>query len=209
VNNKKMIIFDMDGTIINSASIIASSVNYVRGHLSLEKMEANYMLKKLNEKDISVSEFCYNSKTFTKQHEDLFTKYFNENYQTQIHLYEGMQELLKKLSKKYELSIATNAYTTTAIPMLKYLNIYKYFSIIIGSDKVSLPKPHKEMVDVILNTRNKKKENTLFIGDSAKDEECAKVSGVQFIMVPWGFSEYKNNTIHNISALEESIFSML
>ena len=204
-----MIIFDMDGTIINSASIISSSVNYVRSHLSLDAIEPAYMLEKLNEKDTSISEFCYNSKTFTKQHGDLFDEHFTKNYQKEIHLYEGMLELLKALSKKYELSIATNAYTTTAIPMLKHLDIYQYFNIIIGSDKVSMPKPDREMVDVILQTRNIKKEKSIFIGDSAKDEECAKDAGVKFIMVPWGFSEYTNNEIHNIDILKKHIYNIL
>lgn len=204
-----MIIFDMDGTIINSSSIISSSVNYVRSHLSLDALEQDYMLKKLNEKHTSVSEFCYNSKTFTKQHEDLFDEHFTKNYKKQIHLYEGALKLLESLSKKYELSIATNAYTTTAIPMLKHLNIYNYFNMIIGSDKVSTPKPHQEMVDIILQTRNIKKENTIFVGDSAKDEECAKAGGIKFVMVGWGFSKYENNNIHNMSILQEYIHNIM
>lgn len=203
-----MIIFDMDGTIINSSSIITSSVNYVRNHLSLRPLDSKHLLEKLNEKDTSISKFCYNSDNFTKQHEDLFDEHFTKNYQQEVHLYDGVIELLENLSKKYELSIATNAYTKTAVPMLKHLDIHKYFNTIIGSDKVSLPKPHREMVDVILDTRKIKKENAIFIGDSEKDEECAKVGGVKFIMVPWGFSEYENNEIHNISVLEKNIYSI-
>ncbi len=61
MTNKKMVIFDMDGTIINSSSIISSSVNYVRSRLSLEPLDSEHLLKKLNEKHTSISEFCYNS----------------------------------------------------------------------------------------------------------------------------------------------------
>ena len=204
----KLIIFDMDGTIIKSDKIIADSINYVRNKLGLKPLDKDYMLEKVNEENISVSEFCYNSKSFTKQHSDLFDEYFTKHYKNDISLYDGIRQLLINLEENHILAIATNAYSSTAKMMLKHLKIEHYFSNIIGSDMTKLPKPNKEMLEIIIHKNKIKKENTIFIGDSEKDKKTSQNANIKFILVPWGFSTHKHTDINNTKDLERVILNL-
>ncbi len=53
----RLIIFDMDGTLIDSGTSITNTVNHVRENLGFEKMEKNYILEKVNDPNINASEF--------------------------------------------------------------------------------------------------------------------------------------------------------
>jgi len=186
----KTIIFDMDGTLVNSGEIITSSINYVREQIGLDTLKHHYILEKINEKDTSIPMFCYGSKNYTKEVEKLFNEYFHNNFKKSIKLYNGIESLLLRLSEDYKLAIATNAHQETALLCLSHLNIDKYFDIIVGSDMVAFPKPEPDMIEFILNKFNTSKQDTIFVGDSYKDKFASNAGGVDYIMVDWGFSEY-------------------
>ncbi|MCG3719906.1 HAD hydrolase-like protein, partial [Aliarcobacter butzleri] len=63
----KLIIFDMDGTLINSGFAIANTVNYVRENLGFERLEKDCILENVNDPKINSAEFFYGTKEFTEQ----------------------------------------------------------------------------------------------------------------------------------------------
>ena len=64
---KKLLIFDMDGTLVDSSDAITNTINYVRGHLELEPLEKVYLLENLNNPHINSSEFFYNTPTLDRK----------------------------------------------------------------------------------------------------------------------------------------------
>jgi len=203
--NKELIIFDMDGTLINSGDVITNTINFVRVNLGLEKLEKNDMLSKLNNPDINSADYFYGTKEFTNEQTELFTKYYDEHCVKDISLYDGIDDLLKILkSKNIILSVATNASNTFAIKMLKHLDIYKYFSYIIGANMVEKPKPAPDMLNKTLNELNIGVDKAILIGDSLKDTQAADAIKMDSILVNWGFSKYKNE-ISNINDLKKEL----
>ena len=187
---KELIIFDMDGTLINSGNIIANTINYVRINSGLEAMDKDILLANINNPDINSAEFFYEVDAFTPRHSELFEKYYEEHHLKELVLYDGIKELLDDLYPNYILTIATNAHTNFAISMTKHLGINSYFDYIIGADKVKASKPDPAMIQNILDRYNIAKSNIVVIGDSYKDYLAAKAVGIKSILVNWGFSTF-------------------
>lgn len=203
---KKIIMFDMDGTLINSGSMISNTINYVRKNIGLKAMEKNHILESVNDININTAEFFYGTKHFTKEQSVLFEEYYNKNCLNDLEIYEGINTLLEDLQGDFTLAVATNANSSFANKMLNHLEIGKYFPTILGYDNVEKPKPHPEMIYKILDLHDIKKINAQVIGDSHKDTNAAKAAGVDSVLVNWGFSNHKEDAIETVKELEERIY---
>lgn len=201
-----LIMFDMDGTLINSGTSITNTVNYVRENLGFERMEKNYILEKVNDPNINAAQFFYGTADFTEQQKVLFEDHYNANCLKDLELYDGIKKLVYDLSSDFTLTVATNANSVFAKKMLDYLEIGKYFKAILGYDSVENAKPHPEMVYKILDTHNIQKQNAQLIGDSHKDIMAASNAGVDSVLVNWGFSNHDKDAIETIEELEKKIF---
>jgi len=203
--NKQLIIFDMDGTLINSGDVITNTINYVRSHLGLERISKDVMLEQLNNPDINSAEFFYGTSEFTDSQTELFTKYYDENCTKDISLYDGIYELLEELnSKDFILSVATNASADFASKMLEALDIKKFFEYIVGADMVEKPKPQPDMLLKILEKLDIDIDKSILIGDSLKDTRAATAINMDAILVNWGFTKYENE-ISNINELKNKL----
>ena len=203
--NKQLIIFDMDGTLINSGDVITNTINYVRSHLGLERISKDVMLEQLNNPDINSAEFFYGTSEFTDSQTELFTKYYDENCTKDISLYDGIYELLEELSSKdFILSVATNASADFASKMLEALDIKKFFEYIVGADMVEKPKPQPDMLLKILEKLDIDIDKSILIGDSLKDTRAATAINMDAILVNWGFTKYENEIL-NINELKNKL----
>ncbi len=206
--NKKSIIFDMDGTLINSGNIIANTINHVRINSGLEPMEKSYLLENINNPNINSAEFFYGTSYFSDEHTKLFEDYYEEHCVSDIILYDGIIELLEALKDKCDLTIATNASTIFAIQMTKHLNIYNYFIDIIGADKVEKAKPDPKMLNILIDKHNFDTNHTILVGDSHKDVLSATNANIDSILVNWGFSTHKD-ALHTVPELQEKLLKWL
>jgi len=202
----RILIFDMDGTLINSGNSITNTINHVRNNLGLKKLEKDYILEKVNDPKIDTAQFFYGTLKLTKKQKMLFEEHYNATCLDNIRLYDGVAKLIENLKSDFSLAIATNANSNFARKMLNHLEIGKYFKTILGYNNVQRPKPHPEIINKILNKHNVQKQNAQLIGDSHKDILAAKNAGVDWILVNWGFSNHSNNAIETICQLEKKIF---
>ncbi len=201
----RLIMFDMDGTLIDSGTSITNTINHVRDNLGFGKLEKNYILEKVNDPNINAAEFFYGTKDFTKQQKVLFEEHYNANCLRDLELYEGIQKLVDDLKSDFTLAVATNANSFFAKKMLDHVGIGHHFKTILGYDSVVKAKPHPEMVYKILDEHNIQKENAQLIGDSHKDIMAADNAGVDSVLVNWGFSNHEKDAIETIADLEKRI----
>jgi len=201
----KLIMFDMDGTLINSGNMIANTINYVRQNLGFAPMTKDFILEKVNDPTINSAEFFYGTVHFTDQQSKLFETYYHKHCLTDLEIYDGIEKLLEDLKGDFIFSVATNANSEFAHKMLNHLEIGKYFKTVVGYNDVVKPKPHPEMVYKILEQINTTKEKSLLVGDSHKDIQAATNAGVDSILVNWGFSNHTENAIESVKELEKRI----
>lgn len=188
----KTIIFDMDGTLIDSGDIITDTINYVRAHFRLHPLEKSVLLCGVNNPDIHPPMYFYEVDDYSEKHIELFEDFYHQNFMDKIRLYDGICELLGEFSNDFRYAIATNAHTAIAKNMVKHLQIEHHFEKIVGVDDVSNAKPHPDMIHKILQDLQVEKKDVLLIGDSKKDELAAKNAGIESLLVNWGFSEHED-----------------
>ena len=203
----KLIIFDMDGTLVNSSLTIANAINYVRQKLGFEPMEQAYILKRVNDHTLNPAQTFYHTKRFEPEHEKWFSEYYTKNHEKELILYDGIKAMLEALKAKgYALAVATNAYRGSTIESLSHLGIYDLFDSIACYDDVLQGKPHPDMIYKILDELNVTEKEALFIGDGPRDEMAAKAAGVDYIMVDWGFTDHRN-AVRSVDALRKILLS--
>ncbi len=210
MNDKELIIFDMDGTLVNSSITIANAINYVRQQLGFEPMDEEYILSKVNDHTINPAQLFYHTKTFQRDHERWFSEYYSRNHDKELVLYKGIKKLLETLKHKgFKLAVATNAYRRSTIESLTHLGIYVYFDAIACYDDVYKGKPYPDMLLKLLKELDIPKEKALFIGDGPRDEQAAKRAGIDYIMVDWGFTEHEagKEVVTSVEALKERLLT--
>jgi phosphoglycolate phosphatase len=201
--SQKLIIFDMDGTLVNSSLTIANAINYVRKNLGYAPMEQAYILKRVNDHTLNPAQTFYHTRKFEPHHEQWFSEYYTKNHENELVLYDGIKELLEKLKEQgYKLAVATNAYRGSTIESLSHLSVYDYFDAIACYDDVPQGKPHPDMLYKILEELEHPKESSLFIGDGPRDEMASKRADIPYIMVDWGFTEH-NDAVRSVEDLKK------
>jgi len=189
---QKIVIFDMDGTLIDSKKDITISVNHVRElHYDLEPLSETFIVEAINKEVRNLPELFYQTQEYMKKDMLAFEAHYAEQCVKNPYLYEGIQEILDALkSAGAKLSVATNAPTKFAKRMLASLDVQHYFDIIIGADEVSHSKPSPEMIHKILEhyAYDKTKDKAIMIGDNSKDILSAQNAEIDSLFATWGFS---------------------
>ena len=202
---KKAVIFDMDGTLVDSSITIVNAINDVRDKLNLEPLETNLILEKVNDPDLDPAKYFYEVPAFTPQHEAWFSDYYTQHHEKELQLYDGVIELLESLkSKGFKLAIATNSYRGSTIESLSHLNILDYFESLACYDDVGRGKPAPDMLEKNLKDLELNAKDTVFVGDSERDLLASNSAKIDYIMINWGFSDYED-AIHSITELEKAI----
>ena len=130
--------------------------------------------------------------------------YFSDKNIKKININKKNLSDLKYLKKKFNLAVFTSK---DKLRSNKILKKYRIFNYILTSDEVKKGKPHPEGVLKIIKKFGVSKKNTIYVGDSLYDLNCAKKSGVKYCHAIWGYakmnSKKKLNKIKNIREIEK------
>lgn len=188
----RVVIFDMDGTLIDSQKDITASVNYVRKECyTLEPLSEEFVVWAINLEDRNLAKLFYETDIYEGRARALFEEHYALECTKSVYLYDGIKELLVSLTNNdIKLSVATNAPSTFAKKMLSHLRVDGYFDYIVGADMVKNPKPSPDMLEFILDGYGFKKDKHrgFMIGDNSKDILSAKAVNITPIFATWGFS---------------------
>ncbi len=198
------LIFDMDGTLVDSSAVLCNTINYVRGHLGLAPMEEAAILRGINDTSIHAPSYFYGVQEYAREHLIWFQEYYRAHHRTQTRLYPGIEALLSRLKEAgLTLTVATNAYRSLAQQLLFVHEIERYFDLLVCGDEVEHPKPDPQMLMLIMEYYALPKTRFLLIGDAPKDLEAARRAGIDAVAVDWGFGGVEEGeTIGSIASLE-------
>ncbi len=191
---KRIVIFDMDGTLIDSATDITLSINYVRKHFyNLGALSEQFIVDAINSLDRNLSFLFYETDYYDEKAKALFEEHYHTQCIQNVRAYSGITETLVNLhTQGCILGVATNAPSKFAKRMLSHLNLADYFTHIIGADNVQFPKPHPEMIALHLESHGfiATQDRAWMIGDNKKDMDAAASANITGIFAAWGFSQY-------------------
>lgn len=183
------VIFDLDGTLINSIDDLGDTVNKLlkKRNYPVHPKEAYYHFVgdgviKLIER--ALPENCHEDIMALKKE---FDEIYTNNCLNKTKPYDGIVELLNKLkAANYNLAIVTNKPQNHAIKIAKTF-FPDTFAYIFGNSALQPKKPDPCLTNLVINLFDVKKNEVVYIGDSDVDIQTAKNTKVKSIGVAWGF----------------------
>ena len=196
----KLIMIDVDGTLVDSVPDLAFCVDQMMIELGLQlcgeesvrnwvgngipKLIERALIDKLDKESISkVYEVAY----------PIFLKLYSDNSAIRSRLYDGVKEGLDYLkSKGYLLGCVTNKAEQFTNPLLKKMDIYNDFKLIISGDTLDKKKPDPLPLLHGANFFNMQPNECLILGDSVSDVRAARAAGFDIICMSYGYNHGNN-----------------
>ena len=189
----KLIIFDLDGTLLNTIGDLADAVDYVMRSRNLpEHTNAEYRqmvgggIKRLVERALP-SELAENE-AYVEECVAQFRRYYVDNIDRHTIPYEGIHELLHKLQDNGAmLAVASNKFQHGVDRLVaKFFGDIEFVAIE-GNREGAPLKPDPAIIDNILRKAGVERHDAVMIGDSGIDIRTATNAGIESIGVSWGF----------------------
>lgn len=188
----KIILFDLDGTLIDSTDAIVSTFRFAFKEQGFDFRESDKNIKDLIGYPLDIMfERLGVSKQKVWDYVDSYKNRYRVISVEQTTLLENAFEAVQLASKIARVSVVTTKTRMYTIPILDNFNITQYFEIITGRENVENPKPHPEPILKTLAQMNydKNKDEGYMIGDTKLDLICANEAKVNAIGVLCGYSD--------------------
>ncbi len=205
--NKKLLIFDLDGTLINSALDLALSVNFMLKTLARDTFEeeiihgwvgngALTLVQRALSGERSVDETL--DEVLVQKALDIFFDYYGKNLCNATISYPNVIPTLNTLKNKgYRLAIVTNKPFDFVEPILEGLELNGLFELILGGDSLTLKKPDPAPLLYICEKLGVTVEESVMVGDSKNDILAAKACGMQSVGVTYGYNYGESISVYD------------
>ena len=207
---KLTILFDLDGTLIDTAPDLMNAHNHVMkkfGYETRSTDEIRNLVGKGAESMIGRS-LWNQAKNELKKIDDEkikslmvkeFIDYYGKNIANESKLINGVEEFLKWCkSRDISMAVCTNKTEHLAVDLLKKIKIYDFFEYVAGHNTFDYCKPDPRHLTSIVEILQGDVKKTIMIGDSETDADTAKAADVPFILVKNGYTDKNPDEIfHN------------
>ena len=189
---KRLAIFDLDGTLLDTIGDLSEACNYMLGLRGLglhtreeyARMVGNGILnlvKRALPEELRTPEYVANAR------ED-FLDYYTTNIDRYTVPYEGIREVLHTLQERgWQMAVASNKFDEGTKTLVKNIFPEVNFGAIYGNKEGFPLKPDAALLDIIIKECGASVETTVMVGDSGVDMQTAKNAGVRSIGCSWGF----------------------
>lgn len=203
----RLLLFDLDGTLVDSRLDIANGVNFTLKKLGIPALDNEKIYSFVGDGAWELMERSINGKFIDVSLAlKIFREYYAEHLTDNTYLYPNVNEILNYYSDKQK-AVVTNKYTSYSIAILKKFDAAKYFVKILGSDSVERIKPDPMPLMKIMTDLNIEPSETVMIGDSKNDIIAARSAGTISCAVGYGLEKkevlIKENPDYYISDLSE------
>ena len=223
MTQKFTVLFDLDGTLIDTAPDLMNAHNHVMqkfGYETKSTAEIRNLVGKGAASMIGRSLWNQARKELKKIDDekikskmvDEFVNYYGKNIAVESKLLPGVLEFLKWCKKNnISMAVCTNKTEHLAVDLLKQINVYDYFEYVAGYNTFDYCKPDPRHLTNVIEIIQGELKKSIMIGDSETDSESAKAAGLPFILVEDGYTDktineiYHNHLIKDFNGIEQII----
>lgn len=187
----RLIIFDLDGTLVDAYPAITRSFNYTMQKLGIPRQKSLVIRRQVGWGDKNLLA------PFVKEKDlpcalSIYRRHHKLSLLRGSGLFSGANKVLDYLKKQgYILAVASNRPTQFSWIIIRHLNLKKYFDYVLCADRLKRIKPHPEIINKIMQRFRLKSHQSLYIGDMALDAEAGRRARVKTIIVTTGSSTPK------------------
>ncbi len=180
-------LFDLDGTLIDSAEDIALSLRLTLKELGREELMPSDVRRLIGGGVKALLERVL-GEDFSKEHITIFRKHYMNNAVVHTTLFDEMGETLQELKAKgKKLVVVTNKMKAITDEILLRLGIMGMFELVVGGDSFPEKKPSPLPVIKALELTDSSPESSLMLGDTSADIEAGRGAGTKTALASWGY----------------------
>lgn len=198
-----LVIFDLDGTLVDSAADIAEAVNRSLTEWKLPTFDQARIESWIGEGSRKLITRAFREAGSTvdiDQVMDGFLLHYGQTLLLQAHAYPGVVEVLAALrAQGAKLAVCTNKPSRFVAPLLQHLGLEGYFDALIGGDSLPERKPSPLPLQHLAARFGQASEQCLMVGDSASDLHAAQAAAMPVVLVSYGYK--KTLDLHSAGAL--------
>ena len=217
MTQKFTVLFDLDGTLIDTAPDLMNAHNHVMQKFGYETKSTDEIRNLVGKGAASmIGRSLWNQarkelkkiddEKIKSQMVDEFIDYYGKNIAVESKLLPGVLEFLKWCKKNnISMGVCTNKQDYLAIDLLKKIKINHFFEYVAGSNTFDYCKPDPRHLTDVVEIMQGDISKTIMIGDSETDADAAHAAKIPFILVKDGYTEKTTDQIHHDHLIKDFI----
>jgi len=196
MNAIRAMLFDLDGTLLDSAPDLVGSLNQVRRLENLPPLDVAEMSRFASHGAVGLLKAgmpVADDATFESWRQE-FLRHYAQNSFRDSSLYDGVEEMLEFLQVSgIPWGIVTNKIEALTLPIIDAAKLHRSVNCVVCGDTLSKSKPDPAPVSLACGILEVLPQNTLFVGDDIRDLEAGNGAGTQLAAVHYGYGSYEFN----------------
>ena len=209
MTQKLTVLFDLDGTLIDTAPDLMNAHNHVMKKFGYETRSTDEIRNLVGKGAASmIGRSMWNqAKNELKKIDDEeikslmvkeFIDYYGKNIANESKLIRGVSKFLVWCkSNNISMAVCTNKTEHLAVDLLKQIKIYDYFEYVAGYNTFEYCKPDPRHLTSVVEILQGDVKKTIMVGDSETDAESAKAANMPFILIEGGYTDKNTNEIYH------------
>ena len=202
------LLFDLDGTLIDSAADLGHALNCLRADLDLPPLNMPTIISHIGDGarllvKRSLPEALYGEASLTR-----FLEYYSQYLVKETMVYPGILDCLTAWQNR-PMAIVTNKPYDLTMEVLRRLDLLSFFPVVIGGDSTETKKPDPLPVLQALSDLGQPAETALMIGDHVNDLLAGQAAGTRTCFCRWGFGQHRHARRDYEVANPKELFALL
>lgn len=186
-----LVLFDLDGTLVDSAPDLCASLNRIRRSENLAPLPYNVLREYAGSGARGLLKIGFDITDQDPRFPELKERFLSD-YQNhcaeKVCCFDGIEQTLEEIEQAgWQWGVVTNKFSNFTIPIMKKLGLYDRACVIISGDETGKLKPHPDNMLVALNKMHALPQETPYVGDDIRDSKVAQTLGMPFAAATWGY----------------------
>lgn len=199
LDNISTILFDLDGTLIDTAPDMAGALDILCDEEEQIRLPFDEVRPVVSDGSVALVKLAFGGDLDTATLDRLKTRYleiYQDNLAVHSQLFNEMSYLLKELEEKnIKWGVVTNKPGWLTEPLMESLNLHIRAACIVSSDSTKKRKPHPEPMYYACKLANSLPEECVYVGDARRDIEAGNNAGMKTIIAEYGYIGTTENTM--------------